>query len=133
MDLLQETFFQNAAGAALLSGLLCAYLGVYIHLKRIVFIGIALSEVAALGELPPPPLPGRATGEAIAAGIGYGIRGAIARLVAEARQVLGGDPGVFLTGGWRGAVRGELSGVVEMADLVLAGIGLAALRLREEA
>jgi len=49
MDILQETFFRNAAGAALLSGVLCAYLGVYIHLKRIVFIGIALSEVAALG------------------------------------------------------------------------------------
>ena len=92
-----------------------------------------LPEVAALGELPPPPLPGRATGAAFAAGIGYGIRGAIARLVAEARQVLGGDPGIFLTGGWRGAVRGELPGVVEVADLVLAGIGLAALRLREEA
>jgi hypothetical protein len=30
-------------------------------------------------------------------------------------------------------VRGELSGVVEMADLVLTGIGLAALRPREEA
>ena len=40
---------QNALVAALTSGALCAYLGVYVHLKRIIFIGGALSEVAALG------------------------------------------------------------------------------------
>jgi len=40
---------QHALVAALISGALCAYLGVYVHLKRIIFIGIALSEVAALG------------------------------------------------------------------------------------
>ena len=49
MVFLQEAFMQNALGAALISGALCAYFGVYVHLKRIIFIGIALSEVAALG------------------------------------------------------------------------------------
>ena len=49
MSFLQEAFMQNALAAALISGALCAYLGVYVHLKRIIFIGIALSEVAALG------------------------------------------------------------------------------------
>ncbi len=88
-----------------------------------------LPEVAALGEQPPPPLPGRVTAEAIAAGIGFGIRGAIVRLVEEARQSLGGEADLFLTGGWRGAVRGELPGVVESPDLVLSGIGLAAVSL----
>ncbi len=44
-----DTFLAKALGAATISGILCAYLGVYIHLRRIVFIGIALSEVAALG------------------------------------------------------------------------------------
>ena len=49
MGFLQEAFLQNALAAALISGALCAFLGVYVHLKRIIFIGIALSEVAALG------------------------------------------------------------------------------------
>lgn len=49
MGFLREAFLLNALGAALLSGTLCAFLGVYVHLKRIIFIGIALSEVAALG------------------------------------------------------------------------------------
>lgn len=42
-------FLQNPLAAALLCGVVCAFLGVYVHLKRIIFIGIALSEVAALG------------------------------------------------------------------------------------
>ncbi len=49
MGFFGEAFLLNALGAALLSGALCAFLGVYVHLKRILFIGIALSEVAALG------------------------------------------------------------------------------------
>jgi ABC-type Mn2+/Zn2+ transport system permease subunit len=49
MGFLQETFLQNALLAATISGALCAFLGVYVHLKRIVFIGITLSEVAAFG------------------------------------------------------------------------------------
>jgi ABC-type Mn2+/Zn2+ transport system permease subunit len=49
MDFFKEAFLLNALAAALISGALCAFLGVYVHLKRILFIGIALSEVAALG------------------------------------------------------------------------------------
>jgi type III pantothenate kinase len=87
-----------------------------------------LPEVAALDRDVPPPLPGRSTHEAIAAGIGWGIRGAIARLVEEARAAVGSDADLILTGGWRGAVRDALPGAVEMPDLVLAGIALAAER-----
>ncbi len=87
-----------------------------------------LPEVAALGEAATPAMPGRATNEAIAAGIGFGIRGGVARLVAEARRSVGEDAEVFLTGGWRAAVHGELVGAVELPDLVLAGIALAAVR-----
>lgn len=78
---------------------------------------------------PPPTLPGRTTPEAIAAGIGFGLRGAIARLVAEARSALGGDAELILTGGWRSAVAGELPGAIEVEDLVLVGVALAAERL----
>lgn len=49
MPLLQEPLLLKALAAAVLSGALCAFLGVYIHLKGVVFIGIALSQVAALG------------------------------------------------------------------------------------
>lgn len=91
-----------------------------------------LPEVVALGEQPPPSLPGRVTADAIAAGIGFGIRGGIVRLVEEARRSLGGEVDLFLTGGWRGAVRGELPGVVERPDLVLSGIGLVAVSLAAE-
>lgn len=87
-----------------------------------------LPEVAALGASPPPPMPGRSTHEAIAAGIGFGIQGAVARLVAESQAALGGDAEVILTGGWRGAVRAALPGATEIPDLVLHGIALAATR-----
>lgn len=87
-----------------------------------------LPAVAALDEALPPPLPGRSTQEAIAAGIGWGIRGAISRLVEEARAAVGADADVVLTGGWRGAVRDALPGAIEMPELVLAGIALAAER-----
>jgi len=87
-----------------------------------------LPEVAALGASPPPPMPGRSTHEAIAAGIGFGIQGAVARLVAEGQAALGGDAEVILTGGWRGAVRAALPGATEIPDLVLHGIALAATR-----
>ena len=87
-----------------------------------------LPEVLALEQSAPPPMPGRSTHEAIAAGIGFGIQGAIARLVAEARSTLGGDADVILTGGWRGAVRAVLPGALDMPDLVLMGVALAAER-----
>ena len=88
-----------------------------------------LPEVAALDTAPPPPLPGRSTQAAIAAGIGWGMRGAVARLVAEAQTAIGGTADVILTGGSAGVVRDALPGAVEMPDLVLAGIALAAGRL----
>jgi type III pantothenate kinase len=87
-----------------------------------------LPAVAALERETPPVMPGRSTSEAIAAGIGWGIRGAIARLVEEARAAVGADADVLLTGGWRGAVRDALPGAIEMPELVLAGIALAAER-----
>ena len=87
-----------------------------------------LPAVAALEQESPPVMPGRSTQEAIAAGIGWGIRGAIARLVEESRAVVGADADVILTGGWRGAVRDALPGAIEMPELVLAGIALAAER-----
>lgn len=87
-----------------------------------------LPEVAALGTSSPPAMPGRSTHEAIAAGIGFGIQGAVARLVAEGRAALGGDAEVILTGGWRGAVRAALPNATEIPELVLHGIALAADR-----
>lgn len=87
-----------------------------------------LPAVALLERGPPPALPGRSTEDAIAAGIGWGIRGAIARLVAEARLAAGTDADVILTGGWSHAIRDDLPAAIEVPDLVLAGIALAAPR-----
>jgi pantothenate kinase type III len=74
-------------------------------------------------------MPGTSTQAAIAAGIGWGMRGAVARLVAEARGRLG-DASVILTGGSRGVIRDALPGAAELPDLVLAGIALAAASAR---
>ncbi len=75
-----------------------------------------------------PTMPGRSTAEAIALGIGLGIQGAIARLEAEARAALGPGAVTVLTGGGRAAVRETLPDAIEVPDLVLAGIALAAAR-----
>ena len=88
-----------------------------------------LPEVSSLGHASPSPMPGRSTNNAITAGIGFGIRGAVCRLVDEARRDLGTEADIFLTGGWRGVVRGEFSNVREFPDLVLFGIGIAAMRI----
>lgn len=58
--------FPQALAAGLLIGLVCSALGVFVILKRVVFIGITLSEVAALGIalsmlLQMPPLLGAAS------------------------------------------------------------------------
>jgi type III pantothenate kinase len=87
-----------------------------------------LPAVAALDSAPPPAMPGRSTQEAIAAGIGWGLRGAVARLVAEARAACDVEPCVVLTGGSAGLVRDAVPGAVEVPDLVLAGVALAADR-----
>jgi len=79
MGFLQETFLRNALLAATLSAALCAFLGVYVHLKRIVFIGITLSEVAAFG---------------VAAGLYLGLRPeATASLLTVAVALLFWTPG----------------------------------------
>ena len=87
-----------------------------------------LPEVWALEPADPPALPGRNTREAIAAGIGWGMRGAIAELVARGRLVLGPSAPVILTGGWSRAILPAVPGATEMPDLVLQGIALAAER-----
>jgi type III pantothenate kinase len=87
-----------------------------------------LPEVRALEHADPPAMPGGNTGEAIAAGIGWGMRGAIAELVARSRLALGPSTPVLLTGGWSGAILPALPGAIEMPDLVLVGIALAAER-----
>jgi ABC-type Mn2+/Zn2+ transport system permease subunit len=48
-ELLREPFLRQALVAGLLAGSVCAFLGVYVILRRIVFLGVALSEAAALG------------------------------------------------------------------------------------
>lgn len=48
-NIFRESFMLTALLAGLITGLACAYLGVFIILKRIIFMGIALAEVAALG------------------------------------------------------------------------------------
>lgn len=89
-----------------------------------------LPEVAALDRGGPPAMPGVSTQGAIAAGIGLGMRGAVARLVEEGRRAVGRDAVVILTGGSSGLVRDVVPEAREMPDLVLAGIGLAAERCR---
>jgi type III pantothenate kinase len=84
-----------------------------------------LTAAVASGPAAPPPMPGRSTAEAIAVGIGFGMQGAIARLVAEGRAALGPAAVTVLTGGWRASVRGALPEAIEVPDLVLAGIALA--------
>jgi type III pantothenate kinase len=89
-----------------------------------------LPEVAALERGVPPAMPGRSTQAAIAAGIGWGMRGAVARLVDEGRRAVGHDAVVILTGGSSGLVRDAIPDALVLPDLVLAGIGLAAARCR---
>jgi len=45
----QESFMREALFAGVLVALVCGYLGVYVVLKRIVFIGVALSEFSSAG------------------------------------------------------------------------------------
>ena len=42
---------------------------------------------------------------------------------------MGPETEIFLTGGWRGVVRGEIPNAREFPDLVLSGIGIAAMRI----
>lgn len=49
LEILKEPFMQTALLGGTITACLCAYLGVFVILKRIVFMGVALSQVAALG------------------------------------------------------------------------------------
>ncbi|MEW6163108.1 MAG: metal ABC transporter permease [Nitrospirota bacterium] len=49
LEIFKEPFMQTALLGGLITACLCAYLGVFVILKRIVFMGVALSQVAALG------------------------------------------------------------------------------------
>ncbi len=49
MEILGEEFIRYAMIAGAVIGGLCAFLGVYVILKRIVFLGITLAEVSAMG------------------------------------------------------------------------------------
>jgi hypothetical protein len=54
----------------------------------------------------------------------------VARIVEEAKKAFGDGPvpELILTGGWRGAVREAVPGAIDVPDLVLCGIALAADR-----
>jgi ABC-type Mn2+/Zn2+ transport system permease subunit len=51
MDMFSQTFIRLALAAGVISSGICAYLGVFVILKRIVFVGIALAELGALGVI----------------------------------------------------------------------------------
>ncbi len=87
-----------------------------------------LPEVFALEHADPPAMPGGNTREAIAAGVGWGMRGAIAELVTQSRMALGPSATVYVTGGWSRAILPAVPGAIEVPDLVLVGIALAAER-----
>ncbi len=48
-DFLQESFMRNALAGALLVSMPCALLGVFLILRRMVFVAVAMSELAACG------------------------------------------------------------------------------------
>ncbi|MFQ5803861.1 MAG: metal ABC transporter permease, partial [Candidatus Methylomirabilales bacterium] len=49
IEILQQPFFQNALMAGIVVALMCSFLGVYVLLKRVVFVGFALSHIASAG------------------------------------------------------------------------------------
>jgi ABC-type Mn2+/Zn2+ transport system permease subunit len=49
LELLKASFVQDALKAALLAAVTCSFLGVFVVLKRIVFVGAALAEASSLG------------------------------------------------------------------------------------
>lgn len=48
-DIFREPFMRVVLSGTLIAAVTCAYLGVFMILKRVVFMGIALSQAAALG------------------------------------------------------------------------------------
>jgi ABC-type Mn2+/Zn2+ transport system permease subunit len=49
IEMLAQSFIRYAVFASVLAGGVSAYLGVYVLLRRIVFVGIALAQIATLG------------------------------------------------------------------------------------
>ncbi len=49
LEIFKEPFMRIVLVGAVITGVTCSYLGVFMILKRIVFMGIALSQAAALG------------------------------------------------------------------------------------
>ncbi|MBI4562535.1 MAG: metal ABC transporter permease, partial [Candidatus Rokubacteria bacterium] len=49
LEALQHSFFQHALLAGTLVAIMCSFLGVYVVLKRIVFLSIALAQIASAG------------------------------------------------------------------------------------
>ena len=49
IEVLGQPFFQNALIAGMVVALMCSFLGVYVLLKRVVFVGFALSQIASAG------------------------------------------------------------------------------------
>ena len=49
IEIFSERFIQVGLAASIILGGICAYLGVFLILKRIVFVGAALSQMAAVG------------------------------------------------------------------------------------
>ena len=87
---------------------------------------LGTAEAGSAQAQPEPVMPGSCTAEAITAGVVFGTRGAVARLVREAVAVVGPALQVVLTGGGAAVVRQELPQAVEVPDLVLEGVALAA-------
>ena len=49
LSVFKDSFLQTALVASLIVGAVCAYLGVYVVLRRIVFVGAALAQVSSAG------------------------------------------------------------------------------------
>ncbi|MFA0732884.1 MAG: hypothetical protein BKPUNTRY_002449, partial [Candidatus Fervidibacter sp.] len=48
-EMLRHDFLRHALAAAAISGVALAYVGVYVVLRRIVFVGAALAQLGAAG------------------------------------------------------------------------------------
>jgi ABC-type Mn2+/Zn2+ transport system permease subunit len=49
IEMLQYAFIRTALGGTAAIGIVCAYLGVYVVLRRIVFVGATLAEISSVG------------------------------------------------------------------------------------
>lgn len=49
LELLRSSFVQQSLEAALIIAVICSFMGVFVVLKRIVFVGAALAEISQLG------------------------------------------------------------------------------------